>query len=159
MYWCRLVEIRLMVSFWWSFPFLILNFLGVMGVFVELENGGLCRFRPLYNVSPGSYMPVLRRDDGSSDGVAVHCMKWGLVPSFTKKGEKPDHFRMVFFFVYICLRSFFSLQSFVDICYNWFWWRQSLFVCVCFCFCHEVSVYIAPFSRKKTLGFCEVEGL
>lgn len=111
--------------------------------------GGLCRFRPSYNVSPGSYMPVLRSDDGSSDGVAVHCMKWGLVPSFTKKGEKPDHFRMVFFFVYICLRSFFSLQSFIDICYRWCWWRQSLFVCVYFCFCHEVSVYIASFSRKR----------
>ncbi|GAB2282411.1 hypothetical protein Dimus_016956 [Dionaea muscipula] len=53
------------------------------------------RYRPSYNVSPGSYLPVLRREDGS-DGcdAAVHCMKWGLVPSFTRKDEKPDHFRM-----------------------------------------------------------------
>lgn len=37
-------------------------------------------------------MPVLRRDN---DGVAVHCMKWGLVPGFTKKTDKPDFFKMV----------------------------------------------------------------
>lgn len=36
-------------------------------------------------------MPVLRRDN---DGVAVHCMKWGLVPGFTKKTDKPDFFKM-----------------------------------------------------------------
>jgi putative SOS response-associated peptidase YedK len=24
----------------------------------------------------------------------IQCMKWGLVPSFTGKNEKPDHFRM-----------------------------------------------------------------
>ncbi|XP_074284163.1 uncharacterized protein LOC141608716 [Silene latifolia] len=56
----------------------------------------ISRYRPMYNVSPGSYLPVLRRDDGGDDGysVAVHCMKWGLVSSFTKKDEKPDHYRM-----------------------------------------------------------------
>ncbi|XP_068666880.1 uncharacterized protein [Aristolochia californica] len=52
------------------------------------------QYRPLYNVSPGSYFPVLRKDEGEAKGVCVHCMKWGLIPSFTKKTEKPDHFRM-----------------------------------------------------------------
>ncbi|KAK9146058.1 hypothetical protein Sjap_005961 [Stephania japonica] len=54
------------------------------------------RYQPRFNVSPGSYVPVLRRDDGGGGGgaVAVHCMKWGLVPGFTNKNEKPDHFKM-----------------------------------------------------------------
>ncbi|KAK9747840.1 hypothetical protein RND81_02G018100 [Saponaria officinalis] len=54
------------------------------------------RYRPMYNVSPGSYLPVLRRESGGDEGytAAVHCMKWGLIPSFTKKDEKPDHYRM-----------------------------------------------------------------
>ncbi|PON65969.1 SOS response associated peptidase (SRAP) [Trema orientale] len=51
------------------------------------------RYRPSYNVSPGSNIPVVRREDGS-DGVVLHCMKWGLIPSFTKKTEKPDHYKM-----------------------------------------------------------------
>ena len=65
----------------------------------------LYSYRPSYNVAPGSYMPVLRRD---KDGVAVHCMKWGLVPGFTKKTDKPDFFKMVktlLFWFYICLSS------------------------------------------------------
>ncbi|GAV70752.1 DUF159 domain-containing protein [Cephalotus follicularis] len=53
------------------------------------------RYRPTYNASPGSNLPVVRRDDGAnSDGVVVHCMKWGLIPSFTKKTDKLDFFRM-----------------------------------------------------------------
>ncbi|XP_020425226.1 uncharacterized protein LOC18766273 isoform X1 [Prunus persica] len=53
------------------------------------------RFRPLFNASPGSNLPVVRREDGGDgDGVVVHCMKWGLIPSFTKKTEKPDHYKM-----------------------------------------------------------------
>ncbi|KAL6271099.1 hypothetical protein ACE6H2_028010 [Prunus campanulata] len=53
------------------------------------------RFRPLFNASPGSNLPVVRREDGADgDGVVVHCMKWGLIPSFTKKTEKPDHYKM-----------------------------------------------------------------
>lgn len=57
----------------------------------------LLRYRPAYNVSPGSYLPVLRRENGGDEGytAAVHCMKWGLIPSFTKKDEKPDHYKMV----------------------------------------------------------------
>jgi hypothetical protein len=34
-----------------------------------------------------------RADDGAEP--VIQCMKWGLVPSFTGKTEKPDHFRMV----------------------------------------------------------------
>ncbi|GLU08037.1 hypothetical protein SLE2022_249660 [Rubroshorea leprosula] len=53
------------------------------------------RYRPSYNVAPGANLSVVRRDDGSGgDGVVLHCMKWGLVPSFTKKAEKPDFFKM-----------------------------------------------------------------
>lgn len=53
------------------------------------------RYRPAYNVSPGSNLPVIRRDTGANDeGAVVQCMKWGLIPSFTKKTEKPDYYRM-----------------------------------------------------------------
>ncbi|XP_011089624.1 embryonic stem cell-specific 5-hydroxymethylcytosine-binding protein [Sesamum indicum] len=53
------------------------------------------RYQPSYNVAPGFNVPVVRRDEeGDSDGVVLHCMKWGLIPSFTKKNEKIDHFRM-----------------------------------------------------------------
>ncbi|KGN44679.1 uncharacterized protein LOC101206083 isoform X1 [Cucumis sativus] len=53
------------------------------------------RFRPLFNASPGSDLPVVRRDDESSDGgVVLQCMKWGLIPSFTEKFEKPNYFKM-----------------------------------------------------------------
>ncbi|XP_057754188.1 uncharacterized protein LOC130973595 isoform X1 [Arachis stenosperma] len=53
------------------------------------------RYRPSYNVSPGFNLPVVRREDASnSEGHVLHCMKWGLVPSFTKKTERPDHYKM-----------------------------------------------------------------
>ncbi|KAG8089694.1 hypothetical protein GUJ93_ZPchr0011g27717 [Zizania palustris] len=63
------------------------------------------RYRPSYNVSPGAYLPVgtVRavvpecdggRGDANGEGPVIECMKWGLVPSFTGKTEKPDHFRM-----------------------------------------------------------------
>ncbi|OQU83431.1 embryonic stem cell-specific 5-hydroxymethylcytosine-binding protein [Sorghum bicolor] len=64
----------------------------------------LDRFRPSYNVLPGAYLPVgaVRSRPGCGDrergadgeGPVIQCMKWGLVPSFTNKTEKPDHFRM-----------------------------------------------------------------
>lgn len=63
------------------------------------------RYRPSYNVSPGTYLPVgtVRARPAGYDGggdmdgevSVIQCMKWGLVPSFTGKKEKPDHFRMV----------------------------------------------------------------
>ena len=41
-------------------------------------------------------MPVVRHDGaGDAREPVVHCMRWGLVPSFTKKSERPDFFRMV----------------------------------------------------------------
>ncbi|XWS31202.1 hypothetical protein CRYUN_Cryun23aG0057400 [Craigia yunnanensis] len=55
------------------------------------------RYRPSFNVGPGMNLPVIRRDDGSNSdggGVVLHCMKWGLIPSFTKKTEKPDFYKM-----------------------------------------------------------------
>ncbi|KAJ7961657.1 Embryonic stem cell-specific 5-hydroxymethylcytosine-binding protein [Quillaja saponaria] len=53
------------------------------------------RYRPSYNVSPGSNLPVVLREDGPDCvGHVLHCMKWGLIPSFTKKNEKPNHYRM-----------------------------------------------------------------
>ncbi len=49
-------------------------------------------YEPAENVSPGFSTPVVKK---SEDGVLqLHTMKWGLIPSFTKKGEKPDHYRM-----------------------------------------------------------------
>lgn len=43
-------------------------------------------------------MPVVRYDStGDNREPVVHCMRWGLVPSFTKKSEKPDFYRMVSF--------------------------------------------------------------
>ncbi|KAJ8899360.1 hypothetical protein K2173_018334 [Erythroxylum novogranatense] len=53
------------------------------------------RYRPSYNVSPGAYLPVVRREDGGNgESYAIHCMRWGLIPSFTNKNEKPDFYRM-----------------------------------------------------------------
>ncbi|KAL9420010.1 hypothetical protein AB3S75_037723 [Citrus x aurantiifolia] len=51
------------------------------------------RHRPSYNVAPGWNLPVVRRDD-DGEGFVLHCMKWGLIPSFTKKNEKPDFYKM-----------------------------------------------------------------
>ncbi|KAG0607604.1 hypothetical protein M758_8G041900 [Ceratodon purpureus] len=53
------------------------------------------RYQPSYNVAPGAHMPVVRHDGaGDAKEPVVHCMRWGLVPSFTKKSERPDFFRM-----------------------------------------------------------------
>ncbi|OAY79647.1 putative SOS response-associated peptidase YoaM, partial [Ananas comosus] len=52
-------------------------------------------YRPSYNVSPGACLPVVRKAAvGEEAAPAIHCMKWGLVPSFTKKTDKPDHYKM-----------------------------------------------------------------
>lgn len=111
----------------------------------ELDTGDVAsvdvdKYRPSYNVSPGAYLPVVakRREkkaggeegEGESSPVLL-CMKWGLVPSFTKKTDKPDHYRMVrcsrhslcFFFSlhsllvpFLCF-SFFVLSSLFSIIY------------------------------------------
>lgn len=50
-------------------------------------------YRPSHNVMPGAATPVVRQ---AADGGAEICsMRWGLVPSFTKKDDRPDFFRMV----------------------------------------------------------------
>lgn len=51
-------------------------------------------YKPSHNVAPGYNTPVVKRDKQQELG--LHTMKWGLVPSFTKRSctEKPDHFRM-----------------------------------------------------------------
>ena len=54
-------------------------------------------YQPDENVAPGHTTPVLKL---GKDGLPeLHTMTWGLVPSFTKKDTKPDHFRMVGFAV------------------------------------------------------------
>ena len=40
------------------------------------------------------YNPEAFLNFGSLSDIAKG-LRWGLVPSFTKKGEKPDHYRMV----------------------------------------------------------------
>ena len=60
--------------------------------------GLVIRYRPSFNISPGDYLPVVRRERvGAAEDyeVAVHCMKWGLIPSFTRKTAKPNHEKMV----------------------------------------------------------------
>ncbi|KAK9817878.1 hypothetical protein WJX72_003558 [[Myrmecia] bisecta] len=50
------------------------------------------QYQPSYNVSPGFSTPVVRQS--SAGKPELQTMKWGLVPSYTKAGEKPDFFRM-----------------------------------------------------------------
>lgn len=91
------------VFFTWTGLFSVLNFNFQSLTSTNSKNCSfllLISYRPSYNVAPGSYIPVLRRDNEVvGDGVVVHCMKWGLVPSFTKKTDKPDFFKMVKFTV------------------------------------------------------------
>lgn len=86
---------------------------------------GTFRFRPAYNVTPGFNLPVVRREDGRGGdgdgqgqlvgglGAIVHCMKWGLIPSFTKKTEKPDHYKMVKIIVLWWFYTFFGSCWFI----------------------------------------------
>ncbi|GLC67485.1 hypothetical protein PLESTF_000562500 [Pleodorina starrii] len=50
------------------------------------------RYRPSYNCSPGAWIPVIKL--GADGAREVQTMKWGLVPAFTRPGERLDHFRM-----------------------------------------------------------------
>ncbi|CAM9828527.1 unnamed protein product, partial [Discosporangium mesarthrocarpum] len=45
-----------------------------------------------HNAHPGNATPVVYNTSGS--GPAMRSMRWGLVPSYTKRGERPNHFRM-----------------------------------------------------------------
>ena len=53
---------------------------------------------PRYNARPGTPLPCVRASDPTRGEPPaerrVESMTWGLVPSFTGPGEKPDHFRM-----------------------------------------------------------------
>ena len=53
---------------------------------------------PRYNAQPGAALPCVRASDPTRGEPPaerrVESMTWGLVPSFTGPGEKPDHFRM-----------------------------------------------------------------
>ncbi|CAG8485131.1 8307_t:CDS:2 [Ambispora leptoticha] len=42
-----------------------------------------------YNVAPTYYEPVVRGDAQSHENI-IHSMKWGLVPSWTKRGTEPS---------------------------------------------------------------------
>jgi len=50
------------------------------------------KYQISYNVSPGQSTPVLKQ--AGAAGKELHTMKWGLIPSYTKSGEKPDFWRM-----------------------------------------------------------------
>ena len=50
-------------------------------------------YNPRYNAQPGYWTPVVTSDTQGQR--SLHTMKWGLVPCFTKKDQRPDHFRMV----------------------------------------------------------------
>jgi putative SOS response-associated peptidase YedK len=53
---------------------------------VSLDTHFLEQFRPTWNASPTQTLPVLVEDDGR---VEVRGMSWGLIPKWTKPGEKP----------------------------------------------------------------------
>lgn len=53
---------------------------------------GRDQYHPSHNVTPGASTPVVRLDPGG--GRLLHTMRWGLIPSFTKKGATPDFWRM-----------------------------------------------------------------
>ncbi|EPS73813.1 hypothetical protein M569_00942, partial [Genlisea aurea] len=59
-----------------------------------LRHINMDRYQPSYNVAPGFSLPVVHRDGEKENGVAVQCMKWGLIPSFANKNDKIDHFKM-----------------------------------------------------------------
>uniref|UniRef100_A0A7I4AHN3 Embryonic stem cell-specific 5-hydroxymethylcytosine-binding protein n=1 Tax=Physcomitrium patens TaxID=3218 RepID=A0A7I4AHN3_PHYPA len=65
------------------------------GFSAPLRSVNADRYQPSYNVAPGAHMPVVRHDGaGDAREPVVHCMRWGLVPNFAKKSEKPDFYRM-----------------------------------------------------------------
>ena len=59
-------------------------------------------------VGNGAQSADTRTAGGDDVARVLQSMKWGLVPSFTKKGEKPDHYRMVRMGVcmYMCIYAY-----------------------------------------------------
>ncbi len=53
---------------------------------VSLDTAFFDQFRPTWNAAPAQTLPVVVEDDGK---VAVRGMTWGLIPKWTKPGERP----------------------------------------------------------------------
>jgi putative SOS response-associated peptidase YedK len=53
---------------------------------VSLDTAFLEQFRPTWNAAPTQTLPVIVEDEG---GLSVRGMHWGLIPKWTKPGEKP----------------------------------------------------------------------
>lgn len=53
---------------------------------ISLDTDFLERFRPTWNAAPTQTLPVIVEDEGK---VEVRGMSWGLVPKWTKPGERP----------------------------------------------------------------------
>lgn len=50
------------------------------------------KYQPGHNMSPGAFFPVIHANN--SGDIVVTCMRWGLIPSFTKSDVSPDYFRL-----------------------------------------------------------------
>ena len=53
---------------------------------VSLDSNFLDQFRPTWNAAPSQTLPVIIEDHGT---VEVRGMNWGLIPKWTKPGERP----------------------------------------------------------------------
>jgi len=53
---------------------------------VRLDTAFFDQFRPTWNAAPSQQLPVIVEDEGK---VAVRGMSWGLIPKWTKPGERP----------------------------------------------------------------------
>jgi len=53
---------------------------------VSLDTTFLEHFRPTWNAAPTQTLPVIVEDDGR---VSVRGMQWGLIPKWTRPGERP----------------------------------------------------------------------
>lgn len=53
---------------------------------VSLDTAFFEQFRPTWNAAPSQTLPVIVEDDGRA---GVRGMTWGLIPKWTKPGERP----------------------------------------------------------------------
>ncbi|MBA3379476.1 MAG: SOS response-associated peptidase [Chloroflexia bacterium] len=53
---------------------------------VSLDTAFFDQFRPTWNAAPSQLLPVIVEDSGK---VSVRGMSWGLIPKWTKPGERP----------------------------------------------------------------------
>ena len=49
-------------------------------------------YQPSHNMTPGAFVPVIHVTKTGEP--SIECMRWGLVPSFTKSTDRPDFWRM-----------------------------------------------------------------